>query len=342
MKVPNKISSIALALILFSSLYGTTVSATNFTFTHDLTLGAHGGDVSALQQFLIDGGFLKISAPTGYFGPLTKTTLSAWQASVGISPSSGFFGPLTRAKINADATQSTAATTTPNIVSGCTSLVGFSGTTGLPCGASSKALLISGCTTTVGFSPTTGQACSLAATLNVAAAQPTPTPIPTQISSTYTVRVADGSPVRLQIPKINVDASFQYNGLKSDGAMEIPNNVVDVGWFTGSVHPGDIGTAVITGHVAQIRGGVLTKPGVFFNLKDLRAGDTLAVVNDKGETISFVVRETKSYDPSADATDVFVAKDNGTHMNIITCEGTWHPDQLSYSQRLVVFTDAAR
>ena len=156
------------------------------------------------------------------------------------------------------------------------------------------------------------------------------------------VNTKNGSPVHLKIPKINVDAGFQYNGLTPDGTMEIPNNVVDIGWFTGSVRPGEKGTSVITGHVAQIRGGVLMKPGVFINLKELSVGDTLTVLNDKGESFTFVVRETRNYDPSADATDVFMAKDNGAHLNIITCEGTWHPDQLSYSQRLVVFTDLVR
>ncbi|MEK7089564.1 MAG: class F sortase, partial [Patescibacteria group bacterium] len=152
----------------------------------------------------------------------------------------------------------------------------------------------------------------------------------------------NGSPIRITIPKLNVDAKFQYNGLKSDGTMEIPNNVVDVGWFTGSARPGEKGVAVVTGHVAQILGGILTKPGVFKNLNELRAGDTIYVTNDKGATTTFVVRESRLYDPLADATSVFTAKDNGSHLNLITCEGTWNAAKQSYSQRLVVFTDAVK
>jgi len=41
-----------------------------------------------------------------------------------------------------------------------------------------------------------------------------------------------------------------------------------------------------------------------------------------------------------DSADVFRATDDGAHLNLITCEGTWSQAQLSYSQRLVVFTDA--
>lgn len=68
-----------------------------YNFTRDLTVGSKGDDVSALQQILIEGGYLKIAAPTGYFGSLTKTALAAWQKANGISPASGYFGPKSRA-----------------------------------------------------------------------------------------------------------------------------------------------------------------------------------------------------------------------------------------------------
>jgi len=150
------------------------------------------------------------------------------------------------------------------------------------------------------------------------------------------------SPVRLIIPKLSIDAGFQYTGLKPDGTMEVPNNIYDAGWFTGSVRPGEKGVAIITGHVAQIRGGIVTKPGVFSNLGELSAGDMLHVLNGKGESVAFTVREIRSYDPAADATAVFTSTDGGAHLNLITCEGSWNAAQLSYSQRLVVFTDAVR
>jgi sortase (surface protein transpeptidase) len=71
-------------------------------------------------------------------------------------------------------------------------------------------------------------------------------------------------------------------------------------------------------------------------------GDTLTVLDDKGSTSTFVVRAVRSYDPTADATDVFTSNDGGAHLNIITCEGTWDQALLSYTKRLVVFTDAVQ
>ncbi|MDO8522856.1 MAG: sortase [bacterium] len=290
MKVLNKIWLIALMLCFFA----TDSSAAGFAFTQNLTIGSRGNDVSVLQQFLITGGFLKIVAPTGYFGPLTKTALGKWQVSAGIYPPAGFFGPLSRAKINTVFQQALADTTSMQISKG-------SATTSI------------------------GKTFSSVGATDVAVAGK-----------------IDGKPVRLKIPILNVDTGFQYNGMKADGTMEIPDNIVDVGWFTGSPRPGEKGSSIVTGHVAQIRGGVMTKPGVFNKLSDLNIGDWIYVINDKGESTTFRVRDKRNFDPEADATDVFTSKDDGVHLNLITCEGTWNPAELSYSQRLVIFADAVK
>ena len=166
----------------------------------------------------------------------------------------------------------------------------------------------------------------------------TVSPQPTTVIATTTVN-GIGLPSRFKIPKINVDANILSLGLAPDGIMEIPQNIVEVGWFNGSPRPGEKGSSIITGHVAQIRGGIMTKPGVFMELNKLVTGDRLYVVNDKGESITFVVRESRLYDPTADASNVFSANDNGVHLNLITCEGTWNPAEQSYSKRLVIFTD---
>ena len=107
MKVQTKISVITVMFLLGASVAGSanaqsfssTATTTSFTFARNLTLGARGDDVSALQKFLIDKGFLNISTSTGLFGRLTKQSLGAWQASVGISPAVGFLGQYQEKKL---------------------------------------------------------------------------------------------------------------------------------------------------------------------------------------------------------------------------------------------------
>jgi hypothetical protein len=91
----------------------TTTTSMTYDFTTDLTIGSTGAQVSQLQQFLIDKGYLTaVSAPTGYFGALTQTALGKFQAANGISPTAGYFGPKTRAFINSMSSSSTTTTTT--------------------------------------------------------------------------------------------------------------------------------------------------------------------------------------------------------------------------------------
>lgn len=72
-----------------------------YNFTQNLTLEAKGAEVTELHKVLIASGHLKIAAPTGYFGPMTKAALAAWQADNGVSPAVGYFGPITRAAMAA-------------------------------------------------------------------------------------------------------------------------------------------------------------------------------------------------------------------------------------------------
>lgn len=144
-----------------------------------------------------------------------------------------------------------------------------------------------------------------------------------------------GKPVRLKIPKINVDANIEYVGLTRNGAMDVPKSKVNVAWLKLGQRPGENGTAVIAGHFDRENG----KPAVFNNLYKLRKGDKLYIEDNKGVNTTFVVRKSRSYDPNANASDVFGSNDRKSHLNLITCEGIWNKVSKSYSKRLVVFTD---
>jgi LPXTG-site transpeptidase (sortase) family protein len=145
-----------------------------------------------------------------------------------------------------------------------------------------------------------------------------------------------GLPTRLKIPAIDVDAPIEYVGLAPDGAMGIPKGPSDVGWYELGPRPGEDGSAVMAGHYGTWKNG---QGSVFDNLHKLNQGDKIYIVDDKGMTTTFVVRESRRYDPKADAAEVFTASDEKPHLNLITCEGAWNKASKSYPQRLVVFAD---
>jgi len=144
-----------------------------------------------------------------------------------------------------------------------------------------------------------------------------------------------GSPVRLKIPSINVDAALDYVGLTPQGELGVPAGPTNAAWYDRSSRPGEVGNAVIDGHF----GWKDNIPAVFDDLHKLQAGDGIYIVDDRGATIAFVVRDIQMYDQNASEEAVFASNDGKAHLNLITCEGTWNEAQKSYSNRLVVFTD---
>jgi hypothetical protein len=80
------------------------------SFNQNLTIGASGADVTALQNWLIKGGYAIPAGATGYFGAQTQGALARYQAANMISPAVGYFGPITRAKVNAQITVTTDTT----------------------------------------------------------------------------------------------------------------------------------------------------------------------------------------------------------------------------------------
>jgi LPXTG-site transpeptidase (sortase) family protein len=156
-------------------------------------------------------------------------------------------------------------------------------------------------------------------------------PVPHQTTNHTT----PGIPVLLTIPVINVLAAAQQVGVTQLGTMDIPGNTVDVAWFKLGPRPGEKGSAVIAGHLDGTNG----EAGVFIDLYKLKKGDMVYVKDDTGTTITFVVRESRIYNPGY-AEEVFSSND-GVHLNLITCDGAWNGSAKSYSKRLVVFADKA-
>ncbi len=150
------------------------------------------------------------------------------------------------------------------------------------------------------------------------------------------VQIHAGVPVRLKIPKIRVDAALESVGLTPQGAVDVPKGPVNAAWYKSSPRPGEKGSSVITGHFGIWKGGI---PTVFNRLSELKKGDKIFVKDDNGITMTFIVRESRSFKPNADAAVVFGLADGMSHLNLITCEGIWNKISKSYPKRLVVFAD---
>lgn len=153
--------------------------------------------------------------------------------------------------------------------------------------------------------------------------------------ATLPKQARSGLPVRLKIPKISVEAAFEYVGLTTEGAMDVPKDPWNAAWFDIGPRPGEEGSAVIAGHYGWKNG----EASAFDNLYKLRIGDFIYIEDDAGKVITFVVRKLQRYNEGQNPSAVFSSNDGGVHLNLITCEGVWDEIEKSYSKRLVVFTD---
>jgi sortase (surface protein transpeptidase) len=143
-------------------------------------------------------------------------------------------------------------------------------------------------------------------------------------------------PVRLVIPAIGIKASVESVGVQANGDLATPthNPWEDVGWYNAGPRPGELGSAVIDGHVDRPRG----LPAVFWRLSDLHVGDAVLVIDATGTTWTFHVVRLAFYQPQlAPLQDIFGNR-GGTYLNLITCAGDWIPSQQQTTFRLVVYT----
>ena len=138
-------------------------------------------------------------------------------------------------------------------------------------------------------------------------------------------------PVGVEIPSIGVSSPLVRLGLNRDRSMEVPGNFQVAGWFTGGPQPGQLGPAVIAGHVDSPTG-----PAVFFRLRDLRPGDQVRVVRADHRVVRFEVDSLASYPKQALPTEAVYGATTAPVLRLITCAGRFDRASGSYRNNLVV------
>jgi sortase A len=157
-------------------------------------------------------------------------------------------------------------------------------------------------------------------------------------STAEAVATADAAPSalpsRLIIPSLNINAHIQDLGINAAGNMQAPDNFTDVGWYKYGTVPGEIGSAVIDGHVDN----GLALDGVFKHLTDIKVGDEVDIETNGGKTLHFVVSDIETYQYQGVPTQTLFNRKDAARLNLITCEGTWVPGGDTYDHRIVIYT----
>jgi sortase (surface protein transpeptidase) len=146
----------------------------------------------------------------------------------------------------------------------------------------------------------------------------------------------ESDPVAVSIPSIGVRSRLVSLGLDADGAMEVPRDPAQAGWFSRGAAPGALGPAVIGGHVTWDGA-----PAVFSRLGTLRRGDSVAVTRKDGRTAVFTVSRVARFSKSRFPSRAVYGTIDYAGLRLITCGGTYDTVAHRYLDNVVVFARLA-
>ncbi len=158
------------------------------------------------------------------------------------------------------------------------------------------------------------------------------TTAPLEVVTDSSRRPADAAqPVRVRVPAIGVDSPLAHLGVDAAGALELPVDPDAAGWFTGGPAPGDVGPAVIAGHV-----DTASRPAVFSRLGELTPGDEVLVDRGDGTTGRFTVTGVDRYPKSEFPTDAVYGPTPWAELRLVSCGGDFDRSLGSYTDNVVV------
>ncbi len=143
-------------------------------------------------------------------------------------------------------------------------------------------------------------------------------------------------PTGLTIPAIGVSSRVVALGKGADGTAEVPSGYDFAGWYDLGPRPGEIGPAVILGHVDSISG-----PAVFFRLSTLLPGD-LIMVYEAASSVGFTVERVITYAKDAFPTAQVFGPTPDPELRLITCGGPFDYAIGHYEDNVVVYAQLSR
>lgn len=144
--------------------------------------------------------------------------------------------------------------------------------------------------------------------------------------------VRHAAPVSLTIGRLGIRSSLVDLRKQPNGALEVPKDFGQVGWYVGSAHPGDPGPTVLVGHVDSYKG-----PAVFFRLRQLHPGDRIVVGRADRTEAQYVVQQVRRYRKSAFPTAQVYVGNGRPSLRLVTCGGPFDRSSGHYLDNTVVF-----
>ena len=155
---------------------------------------------------------------------------------------------------------------------------------------------------------------------------------PTVHAAPRPVSLKPSQPTSIKIEKVGIDAPITAVDLNSDGSLAVPSDPSATGWYDKSPTPGEIGPAVIDGHVDYIN-----DIAVFWRLREITPGDIIEIDRADNSKVKFVVNDLKQFPQDNFPTNEVYGNIGYAGLRLITCGGVFNTSTRHYSDNTVVF-----
>jgi hypothetical protein len=146
--------------------------------------------------------------------------------------------------------------------------------------------------------------------------------------------IARSTPTKISIPAIDVSAPVTQVGLARNGAIGVPPVADDnlAGWYSGGPSPGQLGPAVIVGHVDGPNG-----ESVFYHLSELKPGQKVVLDLANHHVALFNIYSVEYYPKGQFPGDRVYGDDSRPGLRLITCGGDFLGGSVGYADNIVVY-----
>lgn len=169
-------------------------------------------------------------------------------------------------------------------------------------------------------SAATGPAATAPSTSITASPSATPSSASTAGQGPQPIPVSHVRVTSVKVASVGItSSSMEKLGLLSDGSLAAPKDPGKAGWFAGGTLPGDVGPAVIAGHIDS-----LTGPAVFYPLRLTKPGSRIVVGLSNHKTVTFTVDRVITTPKQGFPTNEVFGPVPDSELRLITCGGPYN------------------
>ncbi|MFJ9783166.1 class F sortase [Amycolatopsis sp. NPDC101161] len=162
----------------------------------------------------------------------------------------------------------------------------------------------------------------------------TPAGTPAPASAPAAAGLTRSLPTALDVPAIDAKSTLVSLGLNADRTVEVPpvDRPLQAGWYEYGPTPGEVGPAVILGHIDGDH-----RKGIFWRLHELKPGDPVHIERADGGKLTFEVTKVDQIAKKEFPTEAVYGNTNDAELRLITCGGKYDAANRNYLDNVIVY-----